>query len=67
MVFFSTSNFPSWAQPIIGVLPLTALIDALRAVMIEGAGLAQVTIALAIMCAWGVTAFAGAMTLFRWR
>ena len=68
-VFFSTANYPTWAQPIIRVLPLTALIDALRAVMIEGAALSgrDVTIPLAIMTGWGVAAFAGAMALFRWR
>jgi ABC-type multidrug transport system permease subunit len=66
-VFFSTANFPPWAQPIIEALPLTALIDALRAVMIEGAGLSHVTVSLAIMGAWGLGAFGGAMTLFRWR
>lgn len=66
-VFFSTSNFPSWAQPVIAALPLTALINALRAVMIEGAGLATITVSLVIMSAWGVAAFGGAMALFRWR
>ncbi len=41
-VFFSASNFPAAMQPIIQALPLTALNDALRAVMLEGAGLAEV-------------------------
>ncbi len=38
-VFFASSNFPDVAQPFIRVLPLTALNDALRAVMLEGRGL----------------------------
>ena len=35
-VFFSSANFPEVAQPFIQALPLTALNDALRGVMIEG-------------------------------
>ena len=41
-VFFSASNFPAAMQPFIQALPLTALNDALRAVMLEGAGLPEV-------------------------
>ena len=37
-VFFSYANFPAWLQPVIHALPLTALNDALRAVMLDGAG-----------------------------
>ena len=39
-IFFSTERFPAAIQPFIQALPLTALNDALRAVMLEGAGLA---------------------------
>ena len=38
-VFFSASRFPDAVQPLIQALPLTAVIDALRANMLEGAGL----------------------------
>ena len=38
-VFFSSSNFPAVVQPVIHALPLTALVDALRAVVLEGASL----------------------------
>ena len=38
-VFFSSERFPDAAQPFIRALPLTALNDALRAVMLEGSGL----------------------------
>ena len=66
-VFFSTANFPPWTQPIIRVMPLTALIDALRAVMIDGAGLAQVATPVLLVAGWGVVSFAAAMKFFRWR
>jgi ABC-type polysaccharide/polyol phosphate export permease len=66
-VFFSASNFPAAMQPVIQALPLTALNDALRAVMLEGAGLAQVASDLALMSAWGLGCFAVALRVFRWR
>jgi ABC-type multidrug transport system permease subunit len=65
-IFFSTSRFPEVMQPVVQVLPLTALNDALRAVMIDGATLAGVAADLTLVVAWGVTAFAGAVALFRW-
>ena len=65
-VFFASSNFPDRAQPLIRALPLTALNDALRAVMIEGTSLAGVTSQLAILVAWTVVGFALALFWFRW-
>ena len=65
-VFFASSNFPDRAQPLIRALPLTALNDALRAVMIEGTSLAGVTPQLAILVAWTVVGFALALLWFRW-
>ena len=66
-VFFSASNFPPAVQPVIQALPLTALNDALRAVVLEGAPLQQITSELAIMTAWAVSSFVLALKLFRWR
>ncbi|MGH8184914.1 MAG: ABC transporter permease, partial [Steroidobacteraceae bacterium] len=65
-VFFSSSNFPDAVQPMIQVLPLTALNDGLRSVMLEGASLAAVTPDLLILTAWGVVPFAIALKIFRW-
>ena len=66
-VFFSSSKFPEVMQPFIRALPLTALNDALRAVMIDGASLASVGRELAICAAWGLGCFALALRLFKWR
>ena len=52
-VFFSSSNFPDMVQPFVKALPLTAVNDALRANMLEGASLAAVTPQLLIILAWG--------------
>jgi ABC-type multidrug transport system permease subunit len=65
-VFFSSANFPEGAQPLIRALPLTALNDALRAVMIEGTSLAGVATELGILVAWGVVGFVFALSWFRW-
>ena len=53
-VFFASTNFPDAMQPFIQVLPLTALNDALRAIVNEGQSLAAVRREIAILAAWGV-------------
>jgi ABC-2 type transport system permease protein len=66
-VFFSTARFPESIQPLIRVLPLTALNDALRAIYNEGAGLGAVGMELALVTAWGAASFLLALRLFRWQ
>jgi ABC-2 type transport system permease protein len=66
-VFFSAQRFPDMLQPVIKALPLTAAIDALRANMLQGAGLAQVAPQLMVLGAWMVVCFPIALKLFRWR
>lgn len=66
-VFFSSANFPEVAQPFIQILPLTALIDALRGVMIEGQSFAGIAHEVGILSAWGAGTFLLALKLFRWR
>jgi len=66
-VFFSSGNFPNAAQPFIQALPLTAVNDALRANMLQGASWATVGSELAIIAAWLVVCFTLALRLFRWR
>jgi ABC-2 type transport system permease protein len=66
-VFFSSSNFPQRVQPFIKLLPLTALNDALRANMLEGASFASVTPQMLVILTWGVVTFFAALKLFRWR
>jgi ABC-2 type transport system permease protein len=66
-VFFASSNFPAVAQPFIQVLPLTALNDALRGIMIEGQGFGAIAHEVGILAAWGLGTFGLALKLFRWR
>ncbi len=67
-LFFSSERFPETIQPFIKALPLTQLLNALRRVMLEGAGLFDFYIlqALAILTAWAVVTFAWALRRFRW-
>jgi ABC-2 type transport system permease protein len=66
-VFFSASRFPEQIQPLIQALPLTAVIDALRANILRGAGWHMVSGELAIIVAWMAGSFLLALRMFRWR
>jgi ABC-2 type transport system permease protein len=66
-VFFSAANFPKVVQPFIRALPLTAVNDALRLNMLEGATLPAITPQLTVIIVWGVVTFFAALKLFRWR
>ncbi len=66
-VFFSSANFPEAVQPLIRALPLTALVDALRAVVLEGASFAGIRTELATMAAWTIVPFAVGLRIFKWR
>ena len=65
-VFFSADRFPQVLQPLIRVLPLTALNDAMRAVVLEGAHLRAEAAPLAILALWTVLSFLAGLRLFRW-
>jgi len=66
-VFFSASRFPDAVQPLIRVLPLTAVNDALRATMLQGAPLGAVSVELGIISAWLLVTFPLAVRIFRWK
>jgi ABC-type multidrug transport system permease subunit len=66
-VFFSAARFPDIFQPVIRLLPLTALIEAVRTVMLDGSGLPAVTGQIGIMLAWGLISFVVALRIFRWQ
>jgi ABC-type multidrug transport system permease subunit len=66
-VFFSAERFPSSVRPLIRALPLTAVNDALRAIMLEGRGLAGLPVELAVIAFWGLAGFAIALKIFRWQ
>jgi ABC-2 type transport system permease protein len=65
-IFFSSERFPQTVQPLIQVLPLTLLNDALRAVILEGASLASQSARMAGLGLWGAVSFVLALRWFRW-
>lgn len=66
-VFFSAQRFPDWLQPLIQALPLTAFVNAMRAIQLQGAGLADVRTQLVVLAVWLVGAFIASRRLFKWQ
>ena len=66
-VFFSSERFPEAVQPIINLLPLTALNQLLRGIMLEGQSLLKLWPQIAILAAYGAATFAIALRIFRWK
>jgi ABC-type multidrug transport system permease subunit len=65
-VFFSYERFPAIVHPLIRALPLTALNDALRATILQGASLASQSGRLLVLVLWGGISFVLALRWFRW-
>lgn len=65
-IFFSHDRFPESVQPAIKLLPLTALNDALRALMLDGDTLASQAGPLLVLATWGSVSFLLAVRVFRW-
>jgi ABC-type multidrug transport system permease subunit len=66
-IFFSASRYPEAVQPFLRLLPLTALIDALRAVTIDGAALTTQAGPVVILSLYAVVTFTVALKIFRWQ
>jgi ABC-type multidrug transport system permease subunit len=65
-VFFSYERFPQIVQPAIKALPLTALNDALRAIILQGETLSSQAGRIIILAVWGGLSFVLALRWFRW-
>jgi ABC-type multidrug transport system permease subunit len=65
--FFSYERFPEATWPLIRLLPLTALNDALRAVINDGASLWSCWSQLVVLVAYGLVSFVLALRIFRWQ
>jgi len=65
-IFFSADRFPQVLQPLIRLLPLTALNDAMRAVVLEGMHLSALSSPLAVLLLWTLVSFGVGLKLFRW-
>ncbi|WP_338873605.1 ABC transporter permease [Myxococcus stipitatus] len=65
-VFFSSENFPGWMQPFIRALPLTALNDSLRAIMLEGTPVLALGLPMLVLVVWTILPMLVALRWFRW-
>lgn len=66
-VFFSYERFPEFLHPFIRLLPLTAINDGLRRLMLEGGGPLSVGAEFLVAAVWTVLTFAVALRIFRWK
>ena len=65
-VFFSLEGTPSAMRAASRIFPITYYIEASRAIMLDGAGLAAVGVDLAVLAAMTVAFLAAAAALFKW-
>jgi ABC transporter DrrB family efflux protein len=66
-VFFASTNFPDAMQPIIRILPLTALNEGLRAIINQGQPVTAILPQIVVLALWGSISFALSLKLFRWQ
>jgi ABC-type multidrug transport system permease subunit len=65
-IFFSYERFPEIVQPLIRWLPLTPVIDSLRALMMDGKPISTLGLEIVIILVWTVVPFTLALAIFRW-
>jgi ABC-type multidrug transport system permease subunit len=65
-VWFSLDGAPEWMRNLASLLPLTHMLSAARAVMLEGAGWSDVATHLWVMCLMSLVFLVIAASLFRW-
>ena len=65
-VFFSYERFPKIFLPAIRALPLTALNDAMRAIILQGSSIGSQWSRIAVLVIWGGVSFVLALKWFRW-
>jgi ABC-2 type transport system permease protein len=66
-IWFSLEGSPRWVQWLAHVFPLTHMLDAARAVMLDGAGLLQIIPDLMFLAATALAFLAFGAWSFRWR
>lgn len=65
-VFFPTFLMPDILQAITKFIPLTSVVDAVRLVITENAGIVELAPQLGIMLGWTIVVYAIAFKVFRW-
>ena len=65
-IFFPLETMPDFLAPLIKVLPLTYLGDALRQVMVQSSGIMSLTAEMGILAGWLVVGLLISSRFFRW-
>jgi ABC-2 type transport system permease protein len=66
-IWFSLEGSPQWVRWVAGIFPLTHVLDAARAIMLDGAGVAQIGPHLIYLAVTAVVFLAFGAWSFRWR
>jgi len=66
-IWFSLEGSPPWVRWVAGIFPLTHVLDAARAIMLDGAGMAQIAQHLIYLAITAVAFLALGAWSFRWR
>jgi ABC-2 type transport system permease protein len=64
--FFSVASMPAFIEPLIKILPLTYVNDALRQIMVSGTPLHSMTTDIAVLAAWAVVCLGITIRFFKW-
>jgi len=64
--FFSVANMPAFVEPLVKILPLTYVNDALRQIMVAGTPLHPMTTDIAVLAVWAIGCLAITIRFFRW-
>jgi ABC-2 type transport system permease protein len=64
--FFPITSMPSFIEPLVKILPLTYLNDALRQIMVAGTPLYSMTTDIAVLAAWAIVSLGLTIRFFRW-
>jgi ABC-type multidrug transport system permease subunit len=65
-IFFSYERFPEIVQPLIKLLPLTPVIDALRGMMMDGKSILTFGPEILVILIWCIVPFTVSLAIFRW-
>ena len=64
--FFNVGNMPAFIEPIVKILPLTYLNDALRQIMVAGTPLYSMTADIIVLAGWAIVTLGITIRFFRW-
>jgi ABC-2 type transport system permease protein len=65
--WFPSDSAPAFLQPVIRVIPLTHLNDALRAIVNRGEGLGEIWWNWLVLAVWGAAGYVVSLRVFRWQ